>query len=284
MDIFKWVVMLTLLEVDCVEDPNLVGLPDHLSVLIFHWNSLVIPFHRANLQGMPALQKDAGLGIGDHIGAVHLQEVGLQPEPCLTGSGSANDQYVFVSRIGRILWPVAHHQTLGSCDNHVVLKHRILKWSNIIWLSPPGGTVLGIVAVLLCVFPFQVNCDAKNQSSRYSNHKIHWMKTRQRIRERLLQRPVQYKALYLRGGICALRKPPCLSEIRCEKSCQNIWNIQDQLFLYLGIYLHRLCSRPFCRIFGASVLTTSLSFRSCFRRLGFFSASSCFATKESAIC
>ena len=76
------------------------------------------------------------LRISQNVRAVKLQKVGLDPEPGLAAAGSADDQDVLISGIGRILRPVAHHQPFCSRKNHIVLEDRIHKWLNIRMGSP----------------------------------------------------------------------------------------------------------------------------------------------------
>lgn len=66
--------------------------------------------------------KNGSLRIRHNIGTVHLKQVGLQPEPGLTGTGTADDQDVLISRCSRILGPIAHGQPLRCRQDHVILK------------------------------------------------------------------------------------------------------------------------------------------------------------------
>ena len=74
------------------------------------------------LQGIATFNQDTAFGIRHDIGAVHLEQVRLQPEPGLTRAGAAYDQDILVSGIGWILGPVAHGQTLRCRQDHVVLE------------------------------------------------------------------------------------------------------------------------------------------------------------------
>ena len=42
-------------------------------------------------QGISALNDDTALGVSNHIRAVHLEQVRLQPETGLAGTGAADD-------------------------------------------------------------------------------------------------------------------------------------------------------------------------------------------------
>ena len=87
MDIGERIVVHALPEVDRIQDPDLVSVA---------------------LQGFPAFEDDRTFRVGYHIGRMHLEKVWLQPEPCLTGTGSADDQDILVSGAGRVLRPAFH--------------------------------------------------------------------------------------------------------------------------------------------------------------------------------
>lgn len=96
------------------------------------------------------------IGVSDHIGTVHLQKIRFKPKPGLTTAGAANDQHVFVSRIFRVTWAVAHHQAFCLCQNDIVLELRSLKRLNVLGSTPPSRAVLHAVSVFLGVFASQV--------------------------------------------------------------------------------------------------------------------------------
>ena len=91
-------------------------------------------------KGIPHLKKRCAFRVGQNIGAVKLKEIRLNPEPRLTGAGTADDQHILISRIGGILWPVAHHEPLCLGEEHIVFKNRIHEWRNVIRAAP--GSVL----------------------------------------------------------------------------------------------------------------------------------------------
>ena len=76
--------------------------------------------------------------ISQNVRTVKLQKIGLDPEPGLAAAGSADDQDVLISGIGRILRPVAHHQPFGPGEDYVVLELRIHEWLDIRMGSPAG--------------------------------------------------------------------------------------------------------------------------------------------------
>ena len=76
------------------------------------------------------------LRVRHNIGAVHLHQVGFQPESGLTGTGAANHHYIFVSGSLGVLGAAVHGQAFGFGQNHIVLEHRVDVGSNILTGSP----------------------------------------------------------------------------------------------------------------------------------------------------
>ena len=87
-------------------------------------------------QSVSALDRNTSFWISDHIRAVHLHQVGFQPEAGLTGTGAANHQYIFVSGSLGVLGAAVHGQALRFRQNHIVLKYRINVRCNILTGSP----------------------------------------------------------------------------------------------------------------------------------------------------
>ena len=109
MDIGKGVIVHGLFEVDGVQNFQPVAvMQQHLS----------------------AFGNDAALGIGDNkangvlLGRT-LHQIGLQPKPCLTGAGTADNQHVFVPCGTGIGGTVVHGQAFRLGENDVILKGRI---------------------------------------------------------------------------------------------------------------------------------------------------------------
>ena len=94
-----------------------------------------------------------------------LKEIRLNPEPCLTGAGTADNQHILIPRIGGILWSVAHHEPLCLGEKHIVFKNRIHEWRNVIRAAPAGRTVFRIAPVFLCIFAFQMNGKLKTNTT-----------------------------------------------------------------------------------------------------------------------
>ena len=105
VDIGERIVVHALGEVDGVEDLHLI-LSD-------------------GLQGIAALHQDTAFRICHNIGTMHLKQVRFKPESCLTGSGSTDNQDVFVPGIGRILRTVAHRNSFCLCQDYIVLEDGI---------------------------------------------------------------------------------------------------------------------------------------------------------------
>ena len=78
------------------------------------------------------------LRVSQNVGTVELEQVGLDPETGLAAAGSADDQDVLISGVGRVLRPVAHHQPFGPGEDHVVLELRIHEWLDVRMGSPAG--------------------------------------------------------------------------------------------------------------------------------------------------
>ena len=83
------------------------------------------------------------LRVRHNIGAVHLHQVGFQPESGLTGTGAANHQYIFVSGSLGVLGAAVHGQALRFRQNHIFLKYRINVRCNILTGSPGSVTLSG---------------------------------------------------------------------------------------------------------------------------------------------
>ena len=101
MDIGKWVIAHRLLKVDRVENLDVVAMLQ---------------------KGVAALNHDAALGVSNHIGAVHLEKVWLQPKASFTRTRTADNQNILISGIGRIFRTVTHHQPLRFRQDHIVLE------------------------------------------------------------------------------------------------------------------------------------------------------------------
>lgn len=198
-----------------------------------------------------------------------MEQIGLQPKASLTGTGTTNNQNIFVSGIGRIFRTVAHHQSLCFCENHIVLKLWSHKRFNIFGGSPTSRTILNIVAILFCIFPSQIYCKPQTSATDNTNEQIKWVKARQRIPE--CNRENRKKAEEFCRTVCTLSHTPCFSDICCNQSHNDIWDIQNQeLFDFSCIY-HKSRSFFFSRIFLGSDATRFLNLLSCASTLGFLS-------------
>ena len=125
-----------LLEVDSIEDFNPIRFVNDLAALILHGLSVLIQLGSAPLEHLAALHQNGAFGVCDHIGAVHLHQVWLEPEAGLTGTGAANHQHIFVSGGLWVLGAAVHCQALRFRQNHIVLEHRVDVGCNILTGSP----------------------------------------------------------------------------------------------------------------------------------------------------
>ena len=67
---------------------------------------------------------------------MHLHKVRLDEKSRFTAAGTANDQHVFVSGIGRVLRSAGQHKSLGLCKDDVILRLRVHKGGNISFGAP----------------------------------------------------------------------------------------------------------------------------------------------------
>ena len=74
--------------------------------------------------------------VGDHIGTVHLHQIGLKPEAGLAGAGTADDQHVFIARILWVLRAAGHSEPFGLGQNDIILEHRVDIGGNIVVGAP----------------------------------------------------------------------------------------------------------------------------------------------------
>ena len=114
-------------------------------------------------QHSAAFHNDRTFWICNHIRYVirHLHEVGLHIESCFTGSGSTDDDHIFVSCILRKFRAAVHSQPLRLCQDDIIFKYRINKWFNVFFISPSCRTVFFALPELFCIFPFHVHNTAE---------------------------------------------------------------------------------------------------------------------------
>ena len=111
---------------------------------------------------------------------MHLHKVRLNEKSCLAAAGAADDKYIFVSCILRVLRAAAHHQPFGLCQQHVIFKYGVDIWLYILGIAPPGRTILDPVAILLSVLAFQVDRHAKDHRTGYADQQVRGMETEPR--------------------------------------------------------------------------------------------------------
>lgn len=66
-----------------------------------------------------------------------MEKVGLQPEPRLSGTGTADDEDVLVPRVRGVLRTVGHHQVLRLREDDIVPEYRVLERGDVL-LRPPS--------------------------------------------------------------------------------------------------------------------------------------------------
>ena len=136
MDVAEGVIVHGLLEVDGVQHLDLVRLVDDLAVLVLHRLAVLAQLGRAALEHLTALHQNRAFRVRDHIGAVHLHQVRLQPEAGLAGAAAADDQHIFVSGCLWVLGAAVHGQAFRFRQNHIVLEHRVHIRSDVLRLAP----------------------------------------------------------------------------------------------------------------------------------------------------
>ena len=119
-----------------IEDFDPVRLIDDLAVLILHGLAVLAQLGGAALEHFAALHQDGAFGVCHHIGAVHLHQIGFEPEAGLAGTGAANHQHIFISRRFWVFGAAVHGQALGFRQNHIVLRHRVDVGRNVLMGSP----------------------------------------------------------------------------------------------------------------------------------------------------
>ena len=195
MDIGERIVVHALPEVDRIQDPDLVSVA---------------------LQGFPAFEDDRTFRVGYHIGRMHLEKVWLQPEPRLTGTGSADDQNVLVPCIRRVLGAAAHHQAFRRCQYYVVFELRIYERLDVRMVPPTGRAVLLIVFIMLRVLSPEVDCKTQPTSADRSHQQVQRVKARERVPERHPDRTEETQHLF--AHINPFCQPPGLAQVRTDEA------------------------------------------------------------------
>ena len=70
-----------------------------------------------------------------------MHEVRFYIESRFAGTGSANDDYIFVAVILRLAQPAAHGKGLRFCEDDILLWIRVDKWRDILRRAPTSGAV-----------------------------------------------------------------------------------------------------------------------------------------------
>ena len=272
MDVAEGVIVHGLLEVDGIENLNAVRLIDHLAVFVLHGliDRIAVPvFYRlmvlaqlgthfgcAALEHLTALHQNRAFRVRDHIGAVHLHQIRLQPEAGLAGAAAADDQHIFVSGCLWVLGAAVHGQAFRFRQNHIVLEHRVHIRSDVLRLAPAGRTVLHIMAVLLGVFTFQVHRQPKPTAAADAHQQIQRVQAGPPAGQRRRQRGEERE--HFSRSVCALCHAPRLTEVGGKQPQQDIRQIQNQELFDVQRLFHRSSSFRLVRSTTA-FLTSSLN-------------------------
>ena len=104
---------------------------------------------------------------------MHLHKVRLDEKSRFAAAGTTNDQHVFVSGIGRVLWSAGHHKPFGLRKNDVILRLWVHKGGNISFGAPAGASVFHIFSVLFGVLAFLDLGKLFADAERFSGRKLH---------------------------------------------------------------------------------------------------------------
>ena len=117
VNIQKRVIVHAFLKIDRVQDADLISFLSQKSA---------------------AANNQVAFGISHNIRAVALQKIRQDKESGFSAAGAADDQHVFIPRIGRILRPVGKHQAFRLCQDDVLTEVVVHKRLNIFGCAPAG--------------------------------------------------------------------------------------------------------------------------------------------------
>ena len=182
-------------------------------------------------QHLSAFGNDAALGIGDNkangvlLGRT-LHQIGLQPKPCLTGAGTADNQHVFVPCGTGIGGTVVHGQAFRLGENDVILKGRIDIGGDVGGGTPPGGTVLLVVPKFLGVLAFDIHSQPHGSGNADSDTQVSRMEAG-RWRGKRIPDTLHHVQCFP-TEICSGGHPNSLSELRRKQGDKKVRNIGNQ--------------------------------------------------------
>ena len=87
-------------------------------------------------QHLAALHDQGSLGIGYHVGAVHLHERRLDEESGFSGAGTADDDNVFVPGILGNFRTALHREPLCLCQGNILEEIRMDEGLDVIGIAP----------------------------------------------------------------------------------------------------------------------------------------------------
>ena len=134
-------------------------------VLPAHWFGTVAVF--AACDDFPDLTDDLSRWEPSNVTDILLDE-----KPGFTGTGAADYQHILISCVARVFWAVRHHQPFRLRQDHIVLKYRVFKGSNILMCTPTGASVLHIFPKFLGIFALYIHDYAENDRNGNADEKI----------------------------------------------------------------------------------------------------------------
>ena len=125
-------------KVNGIQNLNHIRLMHHFSGFIFDDIFIFIPLWWSFCQHLSALLDQSALRICNDHGTVHLHDRWFYEKTCLTGTTAADDHYIFISCILRLLRSTLHGQCFCCCQWNVhpwIFRHIRL---DILCGSPSG--------------------------------------------------------------------------------------------------------------------------------------------------
>ena len=245
MDVGKRVIVHGLLEVDSIEDFNPIRFVNDLAALILHGLSVLIQLGSAPLEHLAALHQNGAFGVCDHIGAVHLHQVWLEPEAGLTRAGAADHQNIFVSGGLGVFGAAVHGQALSFRQNHIVLRHRVNVGCDVFMGSPAGGAVLHAMPVLFGVLAFEVDGQPQASAAAHANQQVQRVQAGPPAGQCHRQRAEKREHFCRSVRTCG--HTPAFSQIGSEQPHKEIGQVQQNELFDVQLLFHRSSSFRLCR-------------------------------------
>ena len=220
-------------KVDGVQDLDAVGLIDDLAVLIPHRLSVLVPLRPAMRQEFfPVSSKELPFGIGDHIGAVHLEQGWLDKEPCLAAAGAADDQDIFISCRFRILRAAGHGEAFRPGQRDVPIGNGVYVGRDIRRRAPAGRAVFDTLAVFLGVLALDIHRQPDENRAEDTDADIQRMKAGCGAGKCSLEALPDMQQLF--RGVKPRHQPHRLAELVKEIHEEQIRQVWQKIFLSLS--------------------------------------------------